>query len=143
MTPKYINDVPTVADVNLIDQYKSDTTEVRAQIKIWSDYVQYCDRMFSSTANQTLLYEEKCFIFRYEDMENITNDIFQLYEKLEDDDAERKLYNKFICLFDERASDVVANYDINAEMSHGGQMNGKFHLDDSQRTALHLKTKYG
>lgn len=71
-------------------------------------------------------------------MENITNDIFQLYEKLEDDDAERKLYNKFICLFDERASDVVANYDINAEMSHGGQMNGKFHLDDSQRTALHL-----
>lgn len=49
-------------------------------------------------------------------MENITNDIFQLYEKLEDDDAERKLYNKFICLFDERASDVVANYDINAEM---------------------------
>ena len=140
MTPKYINDVPTVADVNLVDQYKSDTTEVRAQIKIWSDYVKYCDRMFSSTANQTLPYEEKCFIFRYEDMENITNDIFQLYEKLEDDDAEHKLYNKFICLFDERASDVVTNYDINAEMSHSGQMNGKFHLADSQRTALHYTT---
>lgn len=106
MTPKYINDVPTVADVNLIDQYKSDTTEVRAQIKIWSDYVQYCDRMFSSTANQTLPYEEKCFIFRYEDMENITNDIFQLYEKLEDD-TEHKLYNKFICHFAERARRIT------------------------------------
>lgn len=140
MSPKYIQDVPTVADVNTVDQYKSDTTQARAQIKTWSDYIQYCDRLFYETANQSLQYEEKCFIFRYEDRENITNDFFQLYEKLEDDDTEHKLYNKFIYLFAERASDVVTNYDIYAEISHGGQMNGKFHLADSQRTALHYTT---
>ena len=137
MSPKYIQDVPTVADVNTVNQYKSDTTQVRAQIKTWSDYIQYCERLFYETANQSLQYEEKCFIFRYEDKENITNDIFQLYEKLEEDDTEHRLYNKFIYLFAERASDIVTNYDIDAELAHSGQMNGKFHLADSQRTAMH------
>lgn len=137
MSPKYIQDIPTVADVNAVDKYKSDTTKVRAQIKTWSDYIQYCDRLFYETADQSLQYEEKCFVFRYEDKGNITNDIFQLYERIEDDNTEHKLYNKFIALASEPASNISTDYSVNAEMSHCGQMNGKFHLADSQRTALH------
>ncbi len=140
MSPKYIQDVPTVADVNAVDQYKSDTTELRAKIKTWPDYIQYCDHLFSETADQSLQYEDKCFIFRYEEKANITNDIFQLYEWLEDDNTEHKLYDEFIRIFSGQASDVITDYNIGADMSHCGQMNGKFHLADSQRTALHYIT---
>lgn len=140
MSPKYIQDVPTVADVDTVDKYKSDTTEVRAHIETWSDYIRYCDQLFSETADQTLPYEEKCFIFRYEEKAHITNDILQLYEKLEEDNTEHKLYDEFTCLFTEQASNITTDYDIDAEMSHCGQMNGKFHLANSQRTALHYTT---
>ncbi len=140
MSPKYIQNIPTVTDVNLVDKYKSDTTEVRAQIKTWPDYIRYCDQLFSETADQALPYEEKCFIFRYEEKAHITNDLLQLYEKLEEDNTEHKLYDEFTCLFTEQASNVTTDYDINAEMSHCGQMNGKFHLADSQRIALHYTT---
>lgn len=140
MFPKYIQDVPTVADVDTVDKYKSDTTEVRAHIETWSDYIRYCGQLFSETADQTLPYEEKCFIFRYEEKAHITNDILQLYEKLEEDNTEHKLYDEFTRLLIEPARNVAKDYDIKAELSHCGQMNGKFHLANSQRTALHYTT---
>lgn len=137
MSPKYITDIPSVTDVEIVDKYKSDTTEIRAKIKTWSDYVRYCDDLFAKTADLSLQYEEKCFIFRYEDKENITNDIFKLYEKLESDEDEHKLYDNFTRASGEKAKNVDFAYSIEEELYHCGSMNGKFHLADSQRVALH------
>ena len=138
MTPKYMKSTPDVATVKNVDEFKSNTTERRAKIKTWNDYIEYCDDLFNSTADLSLKYEDKCFVFKYDmNKEKITDGILQLYEKIETNINDYKLYNKFINTDFEQLCPLISNDNLDATCSHCGQMNGEFPLAFSQRQAVH------
>ena len=138
MFPKYIETTPIVASVKDVDKYKSDTTEIRAKIKCWKDYIEYCNGLFDATADSTIQYEDKCFVFRYDINRNIiVSEISNLYQKLIDDNSEHKLYDNIIDLNFKNTKELIQNSDIKAALSHCGQMNGKFPLAASQRQVVH------
>lgn len=136
VTPKYIKDIPNVASMEKVDDYKSGTTEIRAKINTWQDYIRYCDDLFNATANLSLKYEEKCFIFRHDmDKKAIVDPIVKLYESLEGE-TEHKLYDNFTALKHGDDKPLTSNNDVDSSFLHCGQMNGKFSLAASQREAV-------
>lgn len=138
MSPKYLKLTPDVATVRDVDKYKSETTEQRAKIKNWKEYVDYCEDLFNKTADLTLKYEPKCFIFRYDiNREKIVEGILQLYEEIENDISNHRLYNNFIDINFSGSSLLIDNSNIDASCNHSGQMNGKFPLAYSQRQSVH------
>ncbi|MCD7872501.1 MAG: AAA family ATPase, partial [Clostridiales bacterium] len=138
MSPKYLKSTPDVATVMDVDNYKSETTEQRSKIKNWKEYVDYCENLFNKTADLTLAYEPKCFIFRYDiNREKIVEGILQLYEEIEKDISNHRLYNNFIDVNFSNSSLLINNSSIAESCKHCGQMNGKFPLAYSQRQAVH------
>lgn len=142
ISPNFMNKLPIVASVESVNKYESDTTEHRAKIETWQDYVNYCDGLFNATANCSLKYEENCYIFRTDiDKKNITKPIVDLYESLENE-TEHKLYDNFINLNLKETRSLVAD-DTETAKLHCGQMNGEFCLADSQREAInHMNAIY-
>lgn len=138
LSPKYLKSMPEVASVENVDKFKSETTDRRAKIKNWNEYVSYCDDLFNETADLTLKYENKCFVFKYDiNREKIVEGISQLYEEIQNDNSNHKLYNNFININFENSSSLINNSNIDASCNHCGQMNGKFPLAASQRQAIH------
>ncbi len=138
MSPKAIKDLPDVAVMDRVNKYSSDNTYRRNQIKDnWQKYIQYVEDMFAETADTSLKYEDKCFIFKYEDMSGAVSDIENLYEKLLTDNKKHPLYDKFTERCNAKEDKLISNNTLIAMHNHCGQMNGKFYLADSQRTAVH------
>lgn len=109
MSPKYLNTSPTVASVESVDKYKSDTTELRAKIDTWQDYLKYCDDMFNETADLSLEYEKKLFVFRCDiDKSGIIDPIVSLYETIEET-SKHNLYENFIDLDYQKTNRLIAN----------------------------------
>ncbi len=138
LMPKAIKDLPDVAVMDQVNKYSSDNTYKRNLIKDdWQKYIQYVEDMFAETADTSLNYEDKCFIFRYKDVSGITSPIESLYESLLTDDHKHPLYDALTELNNMKEEKLISNNDLTAMHNHCGQMNGKFELADSQRIAVH------
>ncbi len=138
MSPNFYESTPNVATVADVDKYISKTTDQRAKIKSWKEYIEYCDDFFNKTANLTLKYEPKCFIFRYDiNREKIVKGILDLYEEVEKNISDHRLYNNFIDVNFTNSNLVNDNSNLDDACNHCGQMNGKFYLANSQRQSVH------
>ena len=138
LSPKATNSLPNVANMDQVDKYISDNTYKRNLIKDdWQKYIQYVDDMFNETADTSLKYEDKCFIFRHEDASFFISSIESLYESLLTNDQKHHLYDTFTDRNNIQEYKLISNNDLTAIHNHCGQMNGKFSLADSQRTAIH------
>lgn len=141
MEPNYLDCKAYVAKVADVDTYAKNTTEQRAQIQKWFEYVEYCETFFQKTGNTALEYEKHCYVFRYDiQQDKINSGLSTLYQKLLESEGTHPLYDTIVSMERTSAEKLLPKSEKGFS-THCGQMNGKFSLAPSQKDAvLHMNT---
>ncbi len=132
--PNYTDRFPCVTTNEKLNTFLTHTTDYRAKIDNWVDFIKYAEYLYMNTFDKAIEYENNIYIFNYKQAKT-TLKIEDLYKCLSEEliNINVNLYEKITTPNFESIKTINS---VDGSIPHRGQMTGLYPLAQSQREAV-------